>query len=107
MKSVKAHADLIAKAKASEQFLFELKLSDNVTIVAMGLNDETTKFPEKTGLQNALVLPYIVLIEGDKAKALNAKFYIALSYPLLTMGEFTHIVSIPGAIDTDLHKAFK
>ena len=101
-----SHADLVAKAKASKEFLFELKLSDNATLVGMELEKKTTKFPKKIGLQNGLVLPYMVLIEGDKAKALHGKFYIALSYPLLTMGEFMHIASIPGAIETDLQKPF-
>lgn len=102
-----SHADLVAKAEASKQFLFELKLSESATLIGMELDEKTTKFPKKTGLQNALVLPYIVLIQGDKAKALEAKFYIALSYPLLTMGEFTHIATVPGEIDTDLEKVFE
>ncbi len=102
-----SHAELVAKAKASKEFLFELKLSENATLVGIELDKRTTKFPKKIGLQNGLVLPYMVLIEGDKAKALHGKFYIALSYPLLTMGEFMHIASIPGAIDTDLQRAFK
>lgn len=103
-------SDLLAKAKAykgGKDVLFELKLSDNATLIGYELEKRTTKFPKKIGLQNGLVLPYVVLIENGKAKALDAKFYIALSYPLLTMGEFTTIATVPGAIDSDLEKPFK
>lgn len=102
--------ELIAKEKAyneGKDILFTLKLSENATLVGMKLDQETSQFPKKIGMQNALVLPYLVLIENGKAKALNAKYYIALSYPLLTMGEFMKISDVPGNVNTILSKAFK
>lgn len=97
---------LVAKAKASKDLLFTLKLSDNSMLVGMNLNKEITQFPSKIGTQNAVVLPYLVLIENGTAKALNAKYYIALSYPLLTMGEFMNISDVPGDISTALSEVF-
>jgi hypothetical protein len=38
---------------------------------------------------------------------MDAKYYIALSYPLLTMTEFTTIATVPGAISKELAKPFK
>lgn len=101
--------ELIAKEKAyngGKDILFTLKLSDNATLIGMKLDKKTSEFPSKIGMQNALVLPYLVLIENGKAKALNGKYYIALSYPLLTMGEFMKISDVPGNINTILSKPF-
>jgi len=53
------------------------------------------------------LLPYTVLIEGDKAYTLHAKYYLALSYPLLSMGQFMTISSVPDAIERKLKKAIK
>jgi hypothetical protein len=38
---------------------------------------------------------------------LSAKYFIAISYPLLTMSEFMTIATVPGAIENDLKKIFK
>ena len=46
-------------------------------------------------------------VEEGKAKMLAPKYYIAISYPQLTMGEFMTIASVPGAIEKDLAKPFK
>ncbi len=49
------------------------------------------------------LLPYTVLVENGEANLLHAKFYLALSFPRLTMGEFMKIMSVPG----DIKDAFK
>jgi len=38
---------------------------------------------------------------------LNAKYYIAISYPLLTMTEFMGIATVPDAVTKSLQKIFK
>jgi hypothetical protein len=104
------HADLLEKAKAynkGKSILFELPLGEGRTLIGYELGSKTSKFVKKIGYQNAQLLPYTVLIEDGKAKALAPKFYIAISYPLLTMGEFMTIASVPGAIEKDLAKPFK
>ncbi|MBU1659607.1 hypothetical protein KKG72_11255 [bacterium] len=102
--------ELLAKAKEykkGKSLIFELKLSDNSYLVGYDLGKRTKKFVEKIGRANAAILPYAISIENGIASSMEAKYYIALSYPLLTMTEFTTIASIPGAIAKDLEKPFK
>jgi hypothetical protein len=103
-------ADAVAKAmayKKGKAVIFELKLSETSTLLGYDLGKRTKKFVKKIGRANAAILPYCVSIENGQASALNAKYYIALSYPLLDMGGFMGIATVPGAIEKDLTKAFK
>lgn len=103
-------AEALAKAKAHKKgkgVIFELKLSETSTLIGHDLGKRTKKFVKKIGRQNAAILPWCVSIEDGQAKALNAKYYIALSYPLLDMGGFMGIATVPGAITKDLEKPFK
>mgnify|MGYP006883077456 FL=1 len=102
-----SNSELLAKLHATKKVLFELKLSDNSTLVGYTLGDETNKFVEKIGRANAAVLPYCISVEDGEATSLAAKYYLAISYPKLTMGEFMGISDVPGAITSDLEKAFK
>ena len=104
------NADLIAKAKSykkGKNLIFELQIAEGRTLLGYALGRKTSKFVKKIGYQNAQVLPYTILIEEGKAKMLAPKYYIAVSYPQLTMGEFMTIASVPGAIEKDLAKPFK
>jgi len=100
---------LLAKLKSyknGKNFLFDLKLADGSYIVGYKLNKKISAFPKTIGLKNALVLPYLILISDNKAKILNPKYYLAISYPSLSMGQFMQISSIPGDIESDLKKPF-
>ena len=44
------------------------------------------------------LLPYTVLVENGEANILHAKYYLALSFPRLSMTEFMKIMSVPGDI---------
>ena len=102
--------ELLAKAKKYKKgkfLVFELKLSDTTTLLGYGLGKRTSKFVKKIGRANAAILPYCVSIENGEAKALNAKYYIAISYPLLDMNGFMGIMTIPGAVIKDLEKTFQ
>ncbi len=102
--------DAVNKAKAYKKgkaIVFELKLSETSTLLGYDLGKRTKKFVKKIGRANAAILPYCVAIENGQATALNAKYYIAISYPLLDMGGFMGIATVPGAITKDLEKAFK
>lgn len=104
------NSELLEKAKAykkGKNLIFELPLGEGRTLVGYGLGKKTSKFVKKIGYQNAGLLPYTVLIEEGKAKMLAPKYYIAISYPQLSMGEFMTIASVPGAIEKDLAKPFK
>ncbi|MBN2815251.1 MAG: hypothetical protein JXQ67_01105 [Campylobacterales bacterium] len=105
-----SNTELLKKArtfKKGKELVFELKISDSTTLLGYSLAKRTKKFVEKIGRQNGAILPYTVCIENGKASALEAKYYIAVSYPLLTMTTFTTIATVPGAIKKDLAKAFK
>lgn len=49
-------------------------------------------------------LPYEVLVMGDEVHMLHGRYRIALSFPDLTMGTFTKIMSTPGYIKGTLEK---
>ena len=105
-----ATEDAVAKAhsyKKGKAIIFEIKLSETSTLMGYDLGKRTKKFVKKIGRANGAILPYCVAIENGQAKALNAKYYIAISYPLLDMRGFMGIATVPGAIEKDLEKAFK
>lgn len=105
-----AHDDLLAKVKAHKKgknLIFELNLAKDRTLVGYKIGKKTAKFVKKIGTKNASVLPYVVLIEGGKARILAAKYYLALCYPSLKMSEFMTIATVPGAIEKDCSKPFK
>jgi hypothetical protein len=102
-------AALLKKLEAFEggkHIVFKLDLGEGRTLVGYELADETEKFVNKIGAQNAEVLPYTVLIEDGKATALAAKYYLAVSYPLLSMGQFMTIAGVPGTIEKELKQPF-
>lgn len=100
-------ADLVAKAKKAKGTTAVVQLSADRYVAFVALERRTNGFVKKIGTQNGQLLPWAVLIEDGKAKALSAKYFIAISYPLLTMGEFMTIATVPGAIENDLKKIFK
>lgn len=104
------NAELIQKAKdykKGKELVFEMKIGEGRTLLGYKLSRRSSKFPITVGSQNAQVLPYTILIEDNKATTLAPKYYIAISYPLLSMGEFMDIASVPGAINKELSKPFK
>jgi hypothetical protein len=100
-------ADLVAKAKAAKGTTAVIQLGDDRYVAFVELDKRTSGFVKKIGAQNGEILPWAVLIEGGQAKALNAQYFIAVSYPLLTMTEFMGIATMPGAITKGLQKIFK
>lgn len=102
-----SHAQLLEEARKSKKVVFEHTLSPTTTLLGVKLGRRTTKFVKKIGYQNAALLPYPVLIEGEKAKILEPRYYIALMYPMLTMSDFMTIATVPGAIERDCSKIFR
>jgi len=97
----------LAENNSNKEHIFTLKLSDDRFLVAIDLKKRTKKFVKKLGLHNGALLPYTILIENGKAVAMSPKYYISLSYPLLSMSEFTTIATVPGAVKKELSKLFK
>ena len=52
-------------------------------------------------------LPYELLVDGKEVYMLHGKFRIALSFPDLTMGTFTKIMSTPGDIEEAMENLVK
>ncbi len=99
-------AKLIKRAK-KKNIIFEYKIDDKRTLFGVNLTKRTMKFVDKIGIQNAGILPWMILIEDNKAKVLRADYIIALSYPLLDLGGFIEIMTVPGAVEKDVRKYFK
>ncbi len=98
---------LLEKIKKSKSFVFSQVLSKDRILVGVNLGKRTSKFTGKIGTNNALLLPYPVLIENGDVKILDPKYYIAISYPMLKMSQFMKISTVPGAIEKDCKKLFK
>lgn len=94
-------------AKSVKNKLFEVKLANGSTLVGVKMPKDAESFINTIGEDKALVLPYTILLEDGKAYALHAKYYLAISYPKLTMGEFMKISSIPDKIEKTLKKSVK
>ena len=99
------NADLVAKAKAAKGTV--VALGGDRYLAFVDLDKRTSGFVKKIGTQNGEILPWAVLIEEGKAKALNAKYFIAISYPLLDMGGFMGIMTVPDSVIKSLEKTFK
>lgn len=103
-------SQLVAKAKSyngGKSLVFSLKLSNNSYLLGYDLGEVTKKFVSTIGRANAAVLPYCISVEDGEATMLNAKYYLSVSYPQLSMGQFSDISEIPDAIVEDLTKPFK
>ena len=102
MIELRAGDALAVKAKKK---LFEVKLANGSTLVGVKMSKGSENFIDKIGVDKAILLPYTILIENGKAYTLHAKYYLAISYPLLSMGEFMKISSIPDTIERSLKKS--
>lgn len=102
-------AELNAKIvkNAKKKLVFKLDVGEGRTLYGVKLNRRTMKFVDKIGAQNAGILPWMVLVEENKATAMRADYLIAISYPLLDMGGFMGIMTVPGAVEKDVKKYFK
>ncbi len=98
---------LLKNAKKSKKIVFTLPLANGATLLGVKLSKRTSKFIKKTGYQNAGLLPYPVLVEDNKAKILDPKYYIAIMYPMLKMSQFMKIATVPGAIEKDVDRVFR
>jgi len=103
-------AALLAKLdgfNGGKSVVFKLNVGDGKTLIGFDLDKKTNAFVKKIGTRNAEILPYTILVENGKATALAAKYYIAISYPMLSMGDFMKISSVPGEIENELAAPFK
>ncbi len=101
-------SDLEAKLKDNKYVAYSLKLPNGSTLVGHSLRSRTNKFLLKIDAgHNAHILPYRSMIKDGKAVMLDPKYYLAVSLPLLSMGEFMKIASTPGEIEKDIKRTYK
>lgn len=98
------------EANVKDRIVFKLNIADDGSSILYGvaLPLEIEKFNEKLEtMGQSHLLPYTVLIENGEASILHAKFYFALSFPQLTMGEFMKIMSVPGEVKKSFEADFQ
>jgi hypothetical protein len=105
-------SDLKSKIQknAKNQIVFSLNLKNGATLYGVKMNG---KLGEKYYLntikqaKHSVLLPYMVVVKGKKAYILHPKYYLAVSLPALSMGEFMTISNIPGEIEDYFISLFK
>jgi len=106
--TVSTGADLSKKVAGNTNVAYTLTLPNGALLVGHKLGGATRGFLDTLGQQgNAQILPYESLVYSDKVLMMNPKYYLALSLPALSMGEFMKISDIPGKIEEDVKKAYK
>ena len=105
-------AELLKKlqSNAKDRIVFTKKIKDDGSVILCGvaLPAKLENFNQKIGtVKQSHLLPYSVLLADGKARIMHAKFYLALSFPRLTMGEFMKIMSVPGDIKDEFKNLFK
>lgn len=104
------NAELLTKLKANAgaNLVYTLDLGNGKVLAGVHLAGDAKTFPETLqGWDKANVLPYTVMIENGEAKIMAAKYYLALSYPQLGMGQFAKIMAVPGQIEDEFEGLFK
>jgi hypothetical protein len=92
-----------------DKIVFSLKIGAN-TLYGIKMNikggekDYITKLKQE---KHSVLLPYLVLVSPNDAKILHPKYYLAISLPKLTMGEFMRIRNTPGDIENYFKSLFK
>jgi hypothetical protein len=81
----------------------------NLTLYGIALSGEDgeSKFLPKIDIavpKHTAFLPYEILVMGDEVHMLHGRFRIAVSFPDLSMGTFTKIMSTPGDIEDMMEK---
>ncbi len=75
--------------------------------IALTGSDGESEFMPKIDLgspKHTAFLPYEILVNDDEVVMLHGRFRIAVSFPDLTMGTFSKIMSTPGSIEDTMEK---
>jgi len=106
--NVATGANFSKKVAGSANVAYTLTLPNGALLVGHKLSGATRSFLNTLGQQgNSQILPYESLIYSDKVLMMNPKYYLALSLPQLSIGEFMKISDIPGKIEDDIKKVYK
>ena len=101
-----AHIDnALSSGKPGVKLVYKHSIpGTNLTLYGIALNGsegEKSFMPiiDLASPKHTAFLPYELLVKDGEAHMLHGRFRIALSFPDLTMGTFTKIMSTPGAIE--------
>jgi len=93
---------------SSPKIAYRLNLPNGTTLIGHVLRKKTNKFLKKIDqTQNAQLLPYEAMMQNGEVTVLDPKYYLALSLPLLSMGEFMKIATAPDQIVKDIKRVYK
>ena len=102
-----------AKGISNLKKVYSVELPDqNIKLYGIGLSGadgEETFLPiiDKGSPKHTAFLPYEILVSGSNVYMLHGRYRIALSFPDLSMGTFTKIMSTPKDIKNMLMKTVK
>ena len=99
--------DKLKKYKKGKDLAFELRISDDTTLIGYGIGRGTQRFVKKIGRANAGLLPWPVVVSDETVTILKPEYYISLNYPLLEAEDLNKILSVSRDIIKDLSKPFK
>ena len=107
MVTVAEGKELLKKLEGKKAVVFKETLANGAVLVGINFSPKIQNFPTLIGTKNAALLPYPVVIEGDKATILDPRYYISVMYPLLQMSQFMKIAAIPDAIIKESKNLFQ
>lgn len=97
----------VQETNTTKHISYVLKLPNGATLVGHKLDPKTYDYLKKIKAQNnAQIFPYEVMIKDETAVMLSAKYYLALSLPLLSMTDFLKIASAPHEIEKDIKTVY-
>jgi len=96
------------EANLPRSISYILELPNGATLVGHKLSVEINSFLNKIGeSKNSQLLPYESMIKDGEATILDPKYYLALSLPNLSMGEFMKIATVPYSIEKEIQNAYR
>lgn len=106
--TVSSSLNAYKKLEGNQNIAYTLMLPSGAMLVGHKLSPSTNGFLTTLGQNdNSQIVPYESLAYSNKALMMNPKYYLALSLPQLSMGEFMKISSVPGEIEEDIKQAYK
>jgi len=98
----------ITHPDAKSYIAYTLRLPNGNILIGHKLRKRTNQFLNILAEEkNAQVLPYEAMIIGDEVSILNPKYYLALSFPELSLDEFMEIASVPDQIYRNIKRAYR
>lgn len=106
--TIRTEKKVYKKITGNKHLAYSLRLPNGSILVGHKLSTHSNSFLKALNQsKNSQILPYESLVFSNQVKIMNPKFYLALSLPQLSMGEFMTISDIPDEIKKDINNAYK